>query len=1782
MTSVTGTTPSATQPTARPTVGSSAGRAGGSATGPTAGPVAGPRRSPPRMGDEAVVVSATGVVSLLNYAYTLILLWLLPTREFAEVGSISALLLICGTISGAALPWVLAQEVLRSRDDRSRRRIAVTFCLFATVLQGAAAGLATCLIVVHYASGPVVAAAFCSVLLIFLAATAAGYFQGLQRFRLIAMLRVAEVVVKVGAGVGLVALGAGASGAVAGFALGAGLVAGVGLAYMAPDITWSWSALAGRSLWGSTQGLMAIQAGVAVLASMDVVIGSLVLGTAPALATYQAANILGRVPVFIGAALSIVIFPKMINGHGHPRVVIRDTVSLYLSLCVPITLVTATLPASVVGSLFPARYGDVGAILPWTAVAGLVMGAVNLTTTYFQAAGIYRRTASLLGLGVVLGVTLDVFGLEAHGIIGLAIAVAVGGAVVVGALMREIHRTWPGALRGTARTGLFVLAWCLPLIVLRHDLVVWSLWAVGCGLVFCLRGLLGVSPTVEGAAVSVRSRILHLGYEDPRRPGAGGGSVRTHEINRRLADRFEITVVCARYRGSRPRVEDGVRYVHVGVVGGDLVERLAYFAFLPWALLRYRSDLVVEDFGAPFSSVAVPWMTPRPVVGVVQWLFAEEKSRQYHLPFALVERAGVRAHRHLIAVSEDLGAVLEGRNPRAEVTVIANGLDAGAFERYDRPRSDIVYLGRLEIAQKGLDLLLHAYARIADSIGQDLILAGDGPDRDALVELAARLGIADRVRFAGRIPADHRFEWLAGADLVAMPSRYETFGMVAAEALAVATPVVAFDIPCLRALVDDEVGARVPAFEVEAFADALRSLATDRALRRLLGDTGPDRVTGFNWDDLAAYQSRVYRGLLAGGGPVTTGGSDGDGGPVPGDGGPVPGPGFDQPGPVPDGAPVPGGSGSSVVGLLAAQAEATPLATAVVDGEVGWTYGELHRAAASVTSALAGHGIGAGDAVGVCLPRSKEAIAAMIGVWRAGAVYVPLDPEYPVPRLQLMCGRAGVAMLIGTSPLLTQLDPSVAHLDLVGIDPTAARGLPSHPTPEEPGPEDAAYVLFTSGSSGQPKAVQVSHRSLTTVLQWIRSTLRPDELAVTATSISFSFDPFVLEVLGPLMVGGLVRAIPNALAIADMDTGATLLANTPSVLTELLRAGRLPPSLRTVIVGGEVLSESLAGDLLRGTSIDRLINTYGPTEATVLATAFEVSLPVSGPVPIGHELPGAGVVLLDEEEREVEGGRTGEICIFGPQLADGYLGDPRATAERFVEWTRPDGASVRIYRTGDMGRRGADGAIEFRGRRDRQIKLRGYRIEPGEIEATLRRHPGVDQAVVSATGGDGHVRLAAHVTTTTTAGSTPSDIRAWLQRSLPKFMIPAHVVVVDSFPMTPNGKVDIDRLPPWRPPPPAGAPAMPPAAAPDDGATGTGGGDAGPPGESVATVARLAARILGFDGPIRGEDDVLDDLGGSSLALFQLLTAIEEECASRIEIGRILEDTTIADLAALVGSTVSTPPFLSVHADGGKRPIFLIHAYLGTALRYRRLGPHLSPDRPLVGIQVQEFDGATGPTRTTVDQMAEEAVAQIRSLQPVGPYVLGGHSAGGLVAYEAARRLVHSGDGVPLVVLLDSPVPRSSLHYLWAELVLNWPDIRTATAAERRRQVRALLGRRLGRVRRTPDGDRVGAAISRSHRASNLAVKRYQPRDYAGDVAVIRTRQGTAMALGREDLGWGPLVGGRVFCSEVSGLHNTIFEPPQVEAVGRRIDELLDLVDGGWEPVDAAVGGAGSSPLTTS
>ncbi len=364
--------------------------------------------------------------------------------------------------------------------------------------------------------------------------------------------------------------------------------------------------------------------------------------------------------------------------------------------------------------------------------------------------------------------------------------------------------------------------------------------------------------------------VLHLGFEHPHMPGAGGGSRRTHEIDRRMVAAGErVTVLTTRFPGCDDPENtevDGVRYVPVGRGAGAnrLTRLLGYVAGLPGAVRRLRgdADLVVEDFFAPFSTMAAPLWSGRPTVGVVQWLHARDKARQYKVPVHWIERAGTRTHRRLVAVSQGTAEKLRGLNPRARVDVIGNGIDPALFEATPRLGHDVVFVGRLELQGKGLDLLLQAWAAVCGEIEGDLLIAGGGVEEERVRRYAAQLGVTDRVRFLGWVSGAEKVELLAQARLVVVPSRHETFGMVALEALATATPVVIFDIPCLREVVPPGVGWTVPAFDVGALASRLVEVLADPEALTAAGAQGRELARGFDWDALAAAQLAVYREVL--------------------------------------------------------------------------------------------------------------------------------------------------------------------------------------------------------------------------------------------------------------------------------------------------------------------------------------------------------------------------------------------------------------------------------------------------------------------------------------------------------------------------------------------------------------------------------------------------------------------------------------------------------------------------------------------------------------------------------------------------------------------------------------------------------------------------------------------------------------------------------------------------------------------------------------------------------
>lgn len=361
-------------------------------------------------------------------------------------------------------------------------------------------------------------------------------------------------------------------------------------------------------------------------------------------------------------------------------------------------------------------------------------------------------------------------------------------------------------------------------------------------------------------------RILHLAYEDPLQPGSGGGSIRNREINRRLGERHEIVALVAAYPGAEERVEGRVRWVPIGLHTGTHLDRLSYFALAGPAARRIEHDLLVEDFGAPFSVAFSPPFTGRPVVAHVQWLFATQMWAKYHLPFHLVERAGLRLYDNFIAVSGWLAGKLQVRRPGAMVETIPNGVDPAAFAvKLAAPRH-LLFVGRLDVAQKGVDLLLEGMARARQLLGSQpppLLIIGDGPDQPFLEEQIQRLGLDDLVRLCGRVNGPRKYRLVAEAYAVLMPSRFETFGMVAAETLAAGLPLIAFDVGPLAEVTGGIGACLIQPFDIEAFAQAIAATVRDPEWRSAECEARRRWARRYDWDAIADRQEAHYHRALS-------------------------------------------------------------------------------------------------------------------------------------------------------------------------------------------------------------------------------------------------------------------------------------------------------------------------------------------------------------------------------------------------------------------------------------------------------------------------------------------------------------------------------------------------------------------------------------------------------------------------------------------------------------------------------------------------------------------------------------------------------------------------------------------------------------------------------------------------------------------------------------------------------------------------------------------------------
>ncbi|MFG2912774.1 amino acid adenylation domain-containing protein [Kitasatospora sp. NPDC048298] len=710
---------------------------------------------------------------------------------------------------------------------------------------------------------------------------------------------------------------------------------------------------------------------------------------------------------------------------------------------------------------------------------------------------------------------------------------------------------------------------------------------------------------------------------------------------------------------------------------------------------------------------------------------------------------------------------------------------------------------------------------------------------------------------------------------------------------------------------------------------------------------------------------------------------------------------------------------------LATAPEATALLFATGAGtglDGAMTYRRLDAAANRTARHLASRGVGRGDIVALCLERGPDAVVAMLAAARLGAAYLPLDPAYPAARLRHMVTDSGARVLLTQRSLAAEAasaDPEGGCAAVCLDDPRTRReidALPETASAGGPDPDDLLYVIYTSGSTGTPKGVGVSHRATARLVHGMPALgfARADTFLWNASP---AFDASVFEVWTALAHGARLAVNPpgptdpGRLGALLRESAVTVSLLTPrlvNVIADLDPACLAP--LRLLLTGGEAVSAEHVRKLRQALPGTEVVDAYGPTEAAVIATVHQVRelAPEASSVPIGLPIGDTSVYVLDEALRPVPYGAVGELYVAGPGLARGYLGRPGLTAGHFV--ANPFGPpGTRMYRTGDLVRWDVDGRLDFTGRSDHQVKVRGYRIETGEVERALAAHPSVARAAVTVRDdGSGDRLLVAYLVPASNGPDPePADLRRDLGRTLPAHAVPGAFVLLPELPLTPNGKLDTAALP--APAPVDTAPALPRT-----------------PAERV--ICEAAAEVLGRAAV--GPDDGFFALGGDSLKAIRLVNAAGR-AGLRLDLAAVFQYRTLAELAvagrpdesgrpaAAADPVDLLAPLLPIRSGGSRAPLFCVHGGLGFGLPFAELARHLDPEQPVHALQAPGLAREQTPPGDLA-AVAEDYVALIRTVRPSGPYHLLGWSYGGIVAQAMAVRLRAEGEEVAFLANLDA------------------------------------------------------------------------------------------------------------------------------------------------------------------
>jgi amino acid adenylation domain-containing protein len=851
--------------------------------------------------------------------------------------------------------------------------------------------------------------------------------------------------------------------------------------------------------------------------------------------------------------------------------------------------------------------------------------------------------------------------------------------------------------------------------------------------------------------------------------------------------------------------------------------------------------------------------------------------------------------------------------------------------------------------------------------------------------------------------------------------------------------------------------------------------------------------------------------------------------------------------------------------LIEASSNRKPDAVSVAFGSQQLSYRGLWERADRVRRLVAGCGAGPGFLVGVMAERSLEMIVALIGVLESGAAYVPLDPHYPADRLDFIVEDAGLSLVLTQSFLqgvLTSRCPRPVFLDaFLDSDLDSIPAAASPPDRCSVALDGPAYVIYTSGSTGRPKGVKVTHRSVANFLNSMSRRPGLGEGDTLFAVTSFSFDIAALEIFLPLALGARVVLAGReatkdggALMLELAESAASVMQATPSTWRLILQLNPDRASALKPLCGGEALPPAVSQGLVNAYGC--LWNLYGPTETTIWSSVDFARSP-EAKVTIGRPIDNTEMYIVDEYLDSLPIGLAGEIVIGGLGVAAGYLGRPDLTAERFIPDSSGHREGARVYRSGDRARYLSDGRIDYLCRLDHQVKIRGFRIEPGEIECVLSGCPSVREAAVVAMGDAvGETALVAFVVAEPGTELKADDLRKHLRDKVPEFMVPSDFVMLEEFPLTPNRKVDRLALLATRN---QARPMRHRSIAPRD--------------VLELRLSRIFEEVLGTGPP--GVTDDFFDLGGHSLLAMRLAASIRKEFGREIPLAYLFQRGSVARLAETLrreGDRMPEPRLLALRDGGARPPFFCIHEATGSALCYLELARGFGAGCPFYALHVP--DGVALPS--SVEEMAALYIAEIRSVQSQGPYLLGGWSFGGIVAFEMSRQLQQDGQEVAMLALMDTSAPAAAAtgkELDDADLLSGLARINNISLApDELRGLGAdeMLERFLERIGGLEDLD-LGLGMRRLRRllqlfrASHHATRNYRPRPYAGAITLFRAdgelpehlRQ-TGQDSKATDLGWSRLSNRPVEIHGLSGNHFTLLAAPHVQAFAEQLEACLN------------------------